>query len=194
MVLGTALDSGASGQPLPANVSGVYRITDTRSTSSCSPEELPSSALGDSTRYIRLGSALGSRSSLLDIEQSGGILSVTPVDSNQHLAGGAPIHGTVAGTVGSLVVVISLRMEGPRRGGHRFAVLEKGGGTIRFGSVITTPTRRDQRAGATGMFLHLVESDTFYFRERNVSGPVFTTCVVASTVAASRTSLRLIGK
>jgi hypothetical protein len=186
MLRGAAVACSGSGQSSGANVSGVYSISDVRSTSSCSPEQLPRSLRDDSSQYVHLALPVGLPSSLVNVEESRGTLSLTPLDRNRHPIAAA-LHGTITGTVGVLERAAAPRLEGPREGGYTFYVSERGAGTIRFGSLIGTPRTPGEGAVATGMFAQLVQSDTFSFHVGKVDGAIFTTCVVAGTVAANRT-------
>jgi len=186
VVRGAAVVCFGSRHASSANVSGVYRISDVRATTACSPNKLPGALLHDSTGYAHLRSVVASRSSLFEVEESGNTISVTPLDSSGHRVNVAALHGTMTGTTGLLEIAVAPRMESPRDAGHMFSVSERGTGTIRFAGLVATPTRPGQGTVISGMVAQIVESDTFSFREGDVAGAVFTTCVLASRVAANR--------
>lgn len=184
---GVAVACQSNTQPSAANVGGVYRISSTWSTASCSPEQLPAPALNDSTQYVPLVLTAGSPSSLFEVAGSDDSVSLTHLDAGKQPVLTAALSGVNSGSTDILGGVTSPRTEGPREGGYTFYVWERIIDTVSFVGLVGTPVASGQRATIIGMNAQIRESDTVVFREGSPDAAIFTTCVVSGLATASRT-------
>ncbi len=169
--------------------SGVYYLAGTRQVVVCSPQPLPAALLADTTRYVPISPRPSQVTSRLRVRQSEAGYTIVSLDSTGHVIVPVGISDMVDSTVGFGAVVrrlVSSRMEGPREGGHTFAVSDSTRVYLFFSPVVSIPPKSGQ-AALQGAAINTSGSETFTFRDGGPRGAVFTTCVVDEDLSGSRT-------
>ncbi len=165
---------------------GVYRVSDNRAALSCAPQHLPPPLSSDTTQYVQFGGAGLPISSSVQVAQTSGTISLTPLDANGQAVPALALRGTIDGAKAITSRASTPRMEGPRDGGYVLNVTEIVRATTQFLGLVGTPVTPGQSGSIVGANLTTFVADSFVFRNDGAAGAVFTTCVVSDTVLASR--------
>jgi virulence-associated protein VagC len=176
--------SGGGTAPIGTDFSGVYTVSVKAHQAVCHPNALPSPALSDTTRYVRLPSDFELTSAKVVVAQMGSQISISPVDSLGQPQSILSLVGTIDQTNNESLTMRTApsHIEGLREGGHTFAVTESTQAITKFQPLIGTPD-----GGTVGAAEQTVSTDSFVFRD-GLDGPVFATCVAVDTTSGARGS------